>query len=122
VIVIKLLLSALLFSCAILAFVHRSRARGVTLVITAVAIIGIVFVWNQEITNTLANQVGIGRGADLILYLFISISFGVSTLLYMRIIELQEHVTILTREIALLNASYENDSCASAGQDGASST
>jgi hypothetical protein len=117
-ITIRLLLSTILFSCAILAFVHRNRARGATLVITVGAIIGIIFVWNQEVTNTLARQVGIGRGADLILYLFVSISFGVSTILYLRVVELQEHVTILTREIALINASSENRSCETVCRDG----
>jgi hypothetical protein len=121
VIAIRLFLSVLLLSCAILAFSHRNRTRGVTLVIAVVATIGIFFVWNQELTNTIARYVGIGRGADLLLYIFVSISIGVSTVLYIRIVEIQEHVTVLTREIALFKASHENAPGETCGRDKTSS-
>lgn len=69
----------------------------------------IVFILKPDSLNTIADWVGVGRGADLLLYtLFIAfILFCINV--YMKFKEQQDKVYRLAREIALIEARDEND-------------
>lgn len=57
-----------------------------------------------EFTNRIAQMMGIGRGADLLLY-FLTVAFIGSTInQYMRNKELEQRVVTLARRIALIDA------------------
>jgi len=93
------------FLLLLLAFVFRSgNSTSVRLFIIVLLIAGVIFVLMPELTTTFANQLGIGRGADLLLYLFVIFS------LYHFVYSLAEHnrllkmITLLSREIALIKA------------------
>lgn len=65
---------------------------------------GAVFVLFPSLTNRLAAWVGVGRGADLVIYLSIVFFFLFGILIYAKIRKLQETQTELIRQIALRDA------------------
>src|SRR5581483_8874226 len=71
-------------------------------------VIGIIAVISPDTSNRIAHKVGVGRGADLLLYL-LTVSFIFMTLsLYLKNKEEQRRVVILARKIALLEARLKN--------------
>ena len=68
------------------------------------AAMGIAMTVVPDFTTTVANAVGVGRGADLFFYLAILGLAFVCLLLYSRIRELQESITELTRALAIKRA------------------
>jgi hypothetical protein len=52
----------------------------------------------------IASAIGIGRGADVVLYLFVLASIGTSFVFYSRYVHMQRQVTELVRHIALQEA------------------
>jgi hypothetical protein len=70
-------------------------------VITIVSLIGIYLVLDPDRSNQLAHLVGVGRGADLIVYCWLVISLMVSVNLQFKILTLQGDITALARELAL---------------------
>jgi len=91
------------------ALMQRRKSRMVALSIAATSIAGIYFVLFPEYSSTLANFLGVGRGADLILYCWIVITLFVSINLQFKILSLQGAVTELTRELALRAPQSLND-------------
>lgn len=83
------------------AVLQQGKSRLVRYAIAATSISGIYFVLFPEQTNELAKWMGVGRGADLVLYCWIVISLVVSVNLQFKILNLQETATELTRELAL---------------------
>ena len=70
---------------------------------------GLVFIIYPDLTTRLANVVGIGRGADLVLYLttlfllFLCFNFN------LRFLTVQDELTRVVRELALHNPVREED-------------
>lgn len=87
--------------CFFYAYLQRKKSRLISLAIAATSIAGVCFVLLPEFTTVLAKWLGVGRGADLILYCWIVISLIVSVSLQFKILDLQAIVTELTREMAL---------------------
>ena len=65
---------------------------------------GLYFVWLPSHATWLASLVGIGRGVDLILYVWVIISLLVMLNLHLKLRAQMELITVLTREIAIANA------------------
>lgn len=63
----------------------------------------LVVFWQPESTNYLANFLGIGRGADLIVYLSIVIIFYLLFRVFVRLNKIDADITKLTREDAIKN-------------------
>ncbi len=69
-----------------------------------VLVLAVVSVLLPEVVTSVANAVGVGRGADLVLYV-LAIAFLISVVtLFRRLAELDRRTTSLVREIALLRA------------------
>jgi hypothetical protein len=83
------------------ALLQRAKSRWVNMAIALTSVTGIYFVMFPEQTNEIAKWMGVGRGADLILYCWLVISLIVSVNLQFKIMGLQEMMTELTRELAL---------------------
>lgn len=66
-----------------------------------VVLTGYLFIWFPEMTNVFANLVGIGRGADLIIYLWILMSLFLILKLHIKLREQSEALTTLARHLAL---------------------
>lgn len=99
--IIQVILILSLLLCLIYAFLQRGKSRLVSLAITLVAVAAITFVLAPELTSRIAHWVGVGRGADLIFYCWLVISFIVSVGLQFKILGLQRLITDLAREMAL---------------------
>jgi hypothetical protein len=57
-----------------------------------------------DLVQSAANAIGIGRGADVVLYVFVLLFPAVSFYLYSRCVRLQRQVTELVRHIAITEA------------------
>jgi hypothetical protein len=68
------------------------------------AVTGLYFVWWPQDANRLAHLVGIGRGADLVLYLWVVLSMLVALNLHIRLKVQAELTTKLARAVALLES------------------
>ena len=79
--------------------VHSSKLLSALLALTCM--VGLVFVWAPEVTQDLAHAVGVGRGADLITYLWIISSLFVSFNLHLELRRERERFTKLVRQLAL---------------------
>ena len=66
-----------------------------------VVLSGYLFIWFPEMTNIFADMVGIGRGADLIIYLWILLSFFLILKLHIKLRQQSEALTKLARHLAL---------------------
>jgi small membrane protein len=65
---------------------------------------GALFVINPDLTTRLAHSVGVGRGTDLLLYLFCLASITVFLKLYKKHRTVEEKLTEVARQVALLGA------------------
>lgn len=88
------------------AFLQRKKSRLVSAVIGAISIAGIYLVLYPEHTTTIANFLGVGRGADLVTYCWILISLAISLNLQFKILHLHGVITTLTRELTLRNPKF----------------
>lgn len=104
---IKLLLLAGIAVVAVMAMRGRSSAGhrafwrlSGTLVLLAGAF-GVLF---PDSLTSLAHAVGVGRGVDLILYVLVVAFLLVTVILFRKIGELERRMTLLVRELALMEA------------------
>jgi hypothetical protein len=67
-------------------------------------IIGIVVIVSPETSNDVAHSVGVGRGADLLLYLLTLAFIFMILNLYLKDKEEQRRITQLARKVAILEA------------------
>jgi small membrane protein len=65
---------------------------------------GIYFTWSPERTSQLAHFVGIGRGTDLILYIWVLLSGLLILVLHLKLLSYGRRLTELARAIAIANA------------------
>ncbi len=65
------------------------------------AVAGVLFVAFPEVTNSIAHRLGVGRGADLFLYLAITCGSVLACHLYLRIRSLEIRQVELVRQLAL---------------------
>lgn len=64
----------------------------------------VIFITNPDFANIVANKVGVGRGADLLLYLLTLAFIFVSLSNYIRSKQDHNRVVILARKIAIAEA------------------
>jgi small membrane protein len=100
----QLVLSALLAGILLYAWTEYRRSPAVALLTVFVASAGIYLVWVPEHSTQLAELVGIGRGVDLILYIWVCISLIVLLNLHLKLRTQMELITTLARRIAIADA------------------
>jgi hypothetical protein len=100
----QIVLSLLLGVVLLYAWAQYRRSPIVTVLSCAVSLIGFYFVWFPSHATRVAELVGIGRGADLILYVWACISLVVLLNLHLKLRTQHELLTQLARSIALANA------------------
>lgn len=94
----------LLIGALALFIVYLFRARSVffdRLIYLIGAIIGMVLVIDPNLATRIANLVGVGRGVDLLLYLFIVVSLFYTAAKNSEIKRLKRQLTSLAREQAI---------------------
>src|SRR5215204_2312571 len=82
---------------------HR-RSRWLSTALMVISIVGATFVLLPELTN----EVGVGRGADLVLYCFVLISFFAIFNLHLRLRASAGTTTQLARALAITSATSPN--------------
>jgi small membrane protein len=100
----QIVLSTLLAGILLYAWAEYRRSPAVALLTVFVASAGIYFVWVPEHSTQLAELVGIGRGVDLILYIWVCISLIVLLNLHLKLRTQMELITTLARRIAIADA------------------
>jgi hypothetical protein len=105
----QVVLSLLLGVVLLYAWAQYRRSPIVTVLSCAVSLIGFYFVWFPSHATRVAELVGIGRGADLILYVWACISLVVLLNLHLKLRTQHELLTQLARSIALANATLPED-------------
>jgi hypothetical protein len=95
---------AVLAALLLFAIGQRRRSGPLSYGIMLAAAVGAVLVIFPELSTTIANAVGIGRGADLIFYVFMLIVFAAIANLHLRLRAHAEVATVLARELALATA------------------
>ena len=100
----QFVLSSLLAAVLLYAWTEYRRTPLVALLTVFVATAGIYFVWVPEHSTQLAELVGIGRGVDLILYIWVCISLIVLLNLHLKLRTQMELITTLARKAAIADA------------------
>ncbi len=100
----QLILTALLLGILLYAWTEYRRAPAIGLLAMVAALTGLYFVWIPAHATWLAELVGIGRGVDLILYVWVVISLIVLLNLHLKLRVQKEMITVLARELAIANA------------------
>jgi hypothetical protein len=98
----QLLLSLGLLAATAYAYVHRDLLKSLAAVIYAATLIGLWFVWSPEDANHVAHSLGVGRGADLLLYCWVVVSAVVLLNLHLKLRATLRLTTELARQVALL--------------------
>ena len=102
---IRILLVSVLLCCIFYGVYNSGRSRSIGYGIVLFGLAGVYFVFVPEKTTILANYLGVGRGADLIVYCWIVISGCIFALQQFRLISIQREITELVRQTAILDAS-----------------
>jgi hypothetical protein len=101
---IKIILFIPLLALLFLVFKSFKNHALSRLVMIGILLVGILFVLYPSLSNQLAHLVGVGRGADLVIYLFIIFSFIFGAYLYAKFRKLKEEQAELIKKIAVENA------------------
>lgn len=101
---IKLILTAGLSVLLAYTLVQRSAPRVVKPLMVVILGAGVYFVWFPDQTTALAGWLGVGRGTDLLMYLWILATLGVALNLSFKIRSTRREITELARAVALLTA------------------
>jgi hypothetical protein len=110
---IKLLLLAAIVVVGLLAFrgsqrpIHKVIWRAYVVLVLVAAALAVIF---PDSLTQLANEVGVGRGADLVLYLLVVTFMLVSVVLFRRLSALERRYTQLARVIAVRDAQQDSGS------------
>jgi hypothetical protein len=101
---IQFFLTGLLGSVALFVGLQRTTSNLVRAVVLVIVGVGVFFVWTPEQTSTIARALGVGRGADLVLYLWVVNTLALILFLYLKVIRMGRRITELTRVLALAHA------------------
>ena len=101
----QILFTLVLLGVVLIAFAQLARLPLIGGAVICVALFGIWLVWMPEEATRIAHFVGVGRGADLVMYMWVLISFSVWLVLYLALRDQLHLITALAREIALKQSS-----------------
>lgn len=103
---IQWLLVAALASTAVYALGQTHTPRLLRAINVAASVAGITFVLQPELTNRLAATLGVGRGADLLLYVWVVVSLALFAHLQLALLRSKERLTEVARALALATAQW----------------
>jgi hypothetical protein len=96
----------LLTGVAVYAASERRRSPIVALLSIIAAAAGLYFTWTPDHATQVAMWAGVGRGVDLVLYIWVCISLIVLLNLHLKLRSQMELVTVMARTIALAEARH----------------
>ena len=118
----QVVFSLLLGTVLVYAWAEYKRSPIVAGLSFVVSLLGFYFVWVPSHATRVAELFGIGRGADLVLYLWVCISLIVLLNLHLKLRTQHELLTALARSIALANATVSAEKAAHSGRSRSSVT
>ncbi len=98
---IKILLTTGVAFIAVYFFIRLRNSIFDIFILMLLIAAAVVFILFPDITNDIANRLGVGRGADLIFYTSILIFWFVILKLYARIRRLEQIITQVVRKEAI---------------------
>lgn len=98
----QLVFSIMLAGILLYAWTEYRRSPVIALAAVLAACGGLYFVWLPAHATLLAEAVGVGRGVDLIIYVWVLISLLVVFNLHLKLRSQMELITGLAREIAIM--------------------
>lgn len=105
------LLTAVLLGLLVYALLQRAQFPLVARILPVVCLSGIYVAWFPESTSKVAMAVGVGRGVDLMLYVWLMVSGLLILVLHLKLVQQDRRLTELARAMAIANAhSPEPDS------------
>jgi small membrane protein len=96
--------TALLLAIGLVTFAQLRQIPLVGATILCAALFGGYLVWMPDHATVIAHWIGIGRGTDLILYVWVLISSAILLVLYLNVRAQLAIITVLARAIALSEA------------------
>jgi len=103
----QIVLSMLMGGVLLYAGNERRRSPVVAWLSILAATAGLYFTWMPEQATSLAHWSGIGRGVDLVIYVWVGITLIVLLNLHLKLRTQMELVTVLARTIALAEAKVQ---------------
>lgn len=102
--ILQIILTIFFLSLTTFSWLRMGKVRVFARLLAILCLVGIYFIWSPTTLTLVANTFGIGRGADLLLYIFLI--FVLFELLMSRIRdkEKEEMITKLARRIAIQNS------------------
>jgi small membrane protein len=97
----QLLLSFLLGAVLVYAFAERRRSPVVGALALTAAVAGLYLVWVPAHATLLAELAGVGRGVDLIIYVWVVISLLMLLNLHLKLRTQTEALTVVARAITI---------------------
>ncbi len=98
------LLTVFLLSLIIYALLQHKQFPMVARTLPFVSLFGVYVAWFPDSTSRMAAWVGIGRGVDLMLYVWIMASMLLFLVLHLKLIAQQRQLTELARFVAIRGA------------------
>jgi hypothetical protein len=105
--IIRILLLVGLAATGWLVFLRRNKLPIHIMTVFVLIGMGALAIIFPDMTQNAADLVGVGRGADLVLYMSIVVVMFVLLHYYTKFVELQRQLTEVTRELAILRAEVE---------------
>jgi hypothetical protein len=104
--IFQLLATVVLAGVAVYAYAQSRTSRKLTFVVIPLVVVGECMVLVPNTATLLANRLGIGRGADLVFYLWILLSLVIALNLHLKLRASQEQMAALVRALALRDAAH----------------
>lgn len=102
--IVQLLLTLCFIVLAFFCWLRMGRVRFFAFILTLICLVGVYFIWFPNHLTYVANEMGVGRGADLLLYIFLTFVLFEFLVIRIREKERMELFTRLVRRIAIDNA------------------
>lgn len=96
--------------CIAYMLTQRHRSPAIVWIVSLASLSGIAMALYPEITNDIARKLGVGRGADLLFYFWILISFFLIINVQLKLISVNQNMTEIVRALAIQNANPKNKS------------
>lgn len=107
--IIALILSAFMLATLALGLVMRRRSPPLGIALVLIALAGTWFAWQPDALTVVARRLGVGRGTDLLVYLWLPVSMLVLAGIAVQLRYLQRQLTLLAREVALERARRDHN-------------
>ncbi|GAB2851137.1 DUF2304 domain-containing protein [Pseudoduganella ginsengisoli] len=107
--IVQILLSIAL-ACAWIYVLTQGRfIASLRFALYGVIVCGTYFVWWPDDSTRLAHMLGVGRGADLVFYVWVVLSFGIFINIHSKLRQNQQQLTELARHLAIDRAERPAD-------------